>query len=218
MRKYHTPLGWPRRDPRHHRFPLPNSVWMYKLRPAEFVVLAYLCYRHSHSGTLAPTEKELAQNLSMGLVTVRKHLAALECKGLVTAQSSPAVHALTPGSKNFFTLPNEIFLLPLPSSAVMVYAYLLFIEDRRSHQCHPSYNSIAAHTGIAKNTAIKGIDALLEAGLITMEHSRYYDSRGMKWIGNNLYTILPVRGAVEAYHQRQLRRPLSPSVGRCMRQ
>ena len=205
MRKYRTPLGWPQRDSQRHRFPLPNSVWMYNLRPAEFVVLSYLCYRRSHGGMLALTEKELARNLSMGLVTVRKHLAPLEPKGLVTTQDSLSSNALNHSSKNFFTLPNEIFLLPLPSSAVMVYSYLLFIEDRRSHQCHPSYNSIANHVWIAKNTAIKSIDALLDAGLITMEHSRYYDSRGMKWIGNNLYTILPVRNAVDAYHQRQLR-------------
>ena len=28
----------------------------------------------------------------------------------------------------------------------------------------------------------------------------------MKWNGNNLYTILPIRAAVEAFYQRQLDR------------
>ena len=88
----------------------------------------------------------------------------------------------------------------------MVYAYLLLIEDRRTHTCHPSYNTIAAETGVTRNTAIKSISVLLDAGLITMEYSSYFDERGMKWTGNNLYTILPTQVAVGQFHQRQLHR------------
>ena len=40
-------------------------------------------------------------------------------------------------------------------------------------------------------------------GLITVEPSSYFDKRGMKWKGNNLYTILPVRSAVDTRHRRQ---------------
>ena len=36
---------------------------------------------------------------------------------------------------------------------------------------------------------------LLELGLIAVESSSYFDKRGMKWKGNNLYTILPMRAA-----------------------
>ena len=108
--------------------------------------------------------------------------------------------------KNFFTLPNEIFLLKLPPPAFMVYAYLLLIEDRKTHTCHPSYNTIAAETSLSKNTALKSIDILLEAGLITVEPSSYFDRRGMKWKGNNLYTILPINSAMDTFHQRQLRK------------
>ena len=57
----------------------------------------------------------------------------------------------------------------------------------------------------ARNTVIKSIGVLLDAKLIAMEHSRYYDQHGMKWKGNNLYTILPMQQAVDAYHQQQLR-------------
>ena len=59
---------------------------------------------------------------------------------------------------------------------------------------------------MTKNTAMKSIGILLDAGLINMEHSRYFDQRGMKWKGNNLYTILPTQRAVDAFHQRQLDR------------
>ena len=86
----------------------------------------------------------------------------------------------------------------------MIYAYLLLIEDRRTHTCHLSYNTIAAATDLAKNTVMKGISTLSELNLITVEASSYFDKRGMKWKGNNLYTILPVRSAVDTFHRRQL--------------
>lgn len=88
----------------------------------------------------------------------------------------------------------------------MVYAYLLLIEDRKTHTCHPSYNTIAAETGLSKNTALKSISTLLESGLITVEPSSYFDKHGMKWTGNNLYTILPINSAMDTFHQRQLRK------------
>ncbi len=86
----------------------------------------------------------------------------------------------------------------------MVYAYLLLIEDRRTHTCHPSYNTIAAATSVAKNTVLKSIGVLEEMGLITVEPSSYLDKHGMKWKGNNLYTILPIKIAVDKFNQRQL--------------
>lgn len=95
-------------------------------------------------------------------------------------------------------------MLRLPPSAFLVYAYLLLIEDRRTHTCHPSCNTIAAATGMEKNTAMKSINALLRMGLIAVEPSSYFDKRGLKWMGNNLYTILPAGVAMDAFYQRQL--------------
>ena len=111
----------------------------------------------------------------------------LVTKGIVSEDGTPALKC---EDVKFFTLPNEVFLLRLPPSAFMVYAYLLLIEDRRTHNCHPSYNTISAATGVSKNTAMKSIGTLLEMGLITAESSRYFDKRGMKWKGNNLYGLL----------------------------
>ena len=201
MRKYTSIIGWPRRDPRHYRFPLPNAVWEYKLKPIEFVILSYLCCQHSHGGANLSLEM-IAKGIHMTMVTVKKYLVSLVDRGLITNEYTPAFQCAD--SKQFFTLPNEIFLLNLPPSAFMVYAYLLLIEDRRTHTCHPSYNTIAAETGMTKNTAMKSIGVLLDAGLIDMEHSQYFDKCGMKWKGNNLYTILPTQVAVGQFHQRQL--------------
>ena len=203
MRKYTPIIGWPRRDPRHYRFPLPNAVWNYKLKPVEFVLLSYLCCQHSHGGTNLSLEM-IAKSIHVTAGTVKKYLSGLVGRKLITDELSLAPAFQNTDDRKFFTLPNEIFLLSLPPSAFMVYAYLLLIEDRRTHTCHPSYNTIAAETGMTKNTAMKSIGTLLDAGLIGMEHSQYFDNRGMKWKGNNLYTILPTQAAVDQFHQRQL--------------
>ena len=185
--------------------PLPNAVWDYKLKPIEFVILSYLSCQHSHGGTSLSPEI-IAKGIHMTVGTVKKYLSSLVSRELITDGWSLAPTFQRTGNRKFFTLPNEIFLLNLPPSAFTVYAYLLLIEDRRTHTCHPSYNTIAAETGMAKNTAMKSIAVLLDAGLITMEYSSYFDKRGMKWTGNNLYTILPTQRAMDAFHQRQLDR------------
>ena len=148
----------------------------------------------------------IANGVHSTVSTVKKYIASLVSKGLITSKWSPAASLQCNSCKNFFTLPNEIFLLKLPPPAFMVYAYLLLIEDRKTHTCHPSYNTIAAETSLSKNTALKSIDILLEAGLITVEPSSYFDRHGMKWKGNNLYTILPINSAMDTFHQRQLRK------------
>lgn len=201
MRKRTSSLGWPRRDPRHYRFPIPNAVWKYKLRPVEFVIFSYLCYHYSCNQRNTHTPETIATGIRMATGTVKKQLAGLVGRGLVSVDGTPTLKCET---GRFFTLPNEVFLLNLLPSAFLVYAYLLLIEDRQTHTCHPSYNTIATATGLSKNTVLKSIGVLLEKGLITVEATSYFDQRGMKWNGNNLYTILPVRVAVDAFHQRQL--------------
>lgn len=202
MRKYTPLIGCLRRNPRHSRFPIPNTAWAYNLKPIEFVILSYLCCCRSHkSSRIEIIARTIASAVHLTEVTVKKYLDSLSAKELVSEDGTPTLNCK---DDKFFTLPNEIFLLKLSPSAFMVYAYLLLIEDRKTHTCHPSYNTIAAVTGLAKNTAMKSINTLLEMGLIAVEPSSYFDKRGMKWTGNNLYTILPTQRAVDTFHQQQL--------------
>lgn len=203
MRKHRIPLGWPRRDPRHYRFPVLNEVWAYKLRPAEFLILSYLCYRQAHDrGKKKFGVQVVADSLHLTVATVEKHLTALASKGLVTEDGALTLKC---EAGKFFSLPNEVFLLALPPSAFLVYAYLLYCEDRRTHQCHPSYRTIAWATGLSLNTVVKSVSMLAEKSLIAVERSCWFNEQGMKRNGNNIYTILPTRVAVEDVHQRQLR-------------
>ncbi len=203
MRKHRALLGWPRRDPRHYRFAVPNEVWEYKLRPTEFQILSYLCYRQAHDREgKAVSAKAVADSLHLTTATVEKHLATLVGKGLVTEDGALTLKCAT---GKFFSLPNEVFLLALPPSAFLVYAYLLYCEDRRTHQCHPSYRTIAGSTGLSLNTVVKSVGILADKGLITVERSSWFNEVGLKRNGNNIYTILPTRAAVEDCHQRQMR-------------
>ena len=45
--------------------------------------------------------------------------------------------------KNYFPVPNEVFLLGLSPGELAVYSYLLFCEDRSTYQCWPSFKTIA---------------------------------------------------------------------------
>lgn len=205
MRRHSPLIGWPMRDSRRHRFSMPNEIWDQKLRPIEFTIFSYLCYYQSHNPPDQITLQIIANGVHSTESTVKKYIESLTSKGLITRGQALTANLQCSSCKNFFTLPNEIFLLKLPPSAFMIYAYLLLIEDRKTNTCHPSYNTIATATGMSKNTVLKSIGTFLESGLITMEPSSYFDKSGMKWKGNNLYTILPIYSAVDIFHQRQLR-------------
>ena len=106
--------------------------------------------------------------------------------------------------KNFFSLPNELFFLNIGHGAITVYAYLLYCEDRRTHQCHPSYRTIAAAVHLTVSTVVKHIAKLADKQFIAVDNTAYIDKHGMKWNGNNCYTILPIQQAADAFYQRQL--------------
>ncbi len=111
MRKRYVPLGWPHRDPRHHRFALPNAVWDYHLRPVEFVIFSYLCYCNAHSQVDRVAPEVVAEGVYLTVTSVKKYLTGLLDKGLVTdGWSLPPALQIT-NSEKFFTLPNEVFLL-----------------------------------------------------------------------------------------------------------
>ena len=73
MRRHRVPVGWPKLDPRHYRFPLPNAVWEYDLKPTEFVILSYLCCCHCHHHNAEKISAEaVAKAVHMTTGTVKK--------------------------------------------------------------------------------------------------------------------------------------------------
>lgn len=72
---------------------------------------------------------------------------------------------------HFFSLPNEIFLLGLAHGELAVYCYLKYLENRKTHQCWPSYRNIGKAVGMSENTVRKYVAMLEEHGLITTAYT-----------------------------------------------
>ena len=193
-----------KRDVSKYRFALPNNIWTRNLKAPAFAVLAYLQYRHCRRFSSVITLEELAERIRMSIETAKACVETLINHKLLTVDLVPILPNIKGGK--FFTVPDEVFYLGLGHGAITVYAYLLCCEDRRTHQCHPSYNTISSAVDLAVNTVMKHISTLADKQLITVERTSYIDNKGMKWNGNNLYTILPIQQVLDTFYQQQLDR------------
>ena len=108
------------------------------------------------------------------------------------------------GNGNFFSLPNEIFLLGLSSGELAVYSYLRRCENRTTHQCWPSYKTIGKAVSMSENTVRKYTLRLEKRGLISTEPTEVVTESGRTRNGNLRYTLRPVREWIAAHYDRQL--------------
>ena len=106
--------------------------------------------------------------------------------------------------KRYFPLPNEIFCLDLSAGEIAVYAYLMFCEDRKTFQCHPSFSTIGEAVGMSNNTVKKYVRGLEHKGLITTEHTKIKTRDGRVHNGSLLYTLKPIEPIEERYFQKVL--------------
>mgnify|MGYP000950443562 FL=1 len=108
------------------------------------------------------------------------------------------------GIGNYFSLPNEIFLLGLNAGELAVYSYLKRCEDRKTHQCWPSYRTIGQAVRMSENTVRKYTLCLEERGLISTEPTEITTRAGQKRNGNLLYTLRPIQEVIDEHYDRQL--------------
>ena len=97
---------------------------------------------------------------------------------------------------HYFLLPNEIFTLGLSPGELSVYAYLIYCEDRQTHQCWPSIGRVSQYTGMSANTVAKYIRQLEEKRLIDVEPTKVRTKEGMVRNGTLQFTIRPFQEAV----------------------
>ena len=114
------------------------------------------------------------------------------------------VYEASPSAKYFFLLPNELFDLELNVYEIVIYAYLMRIEDRKTFQSFASYATIASALGISANTVGKYVRELEEHGLIRTEQTKVIIKNGTKRNGCLMYYILPIKNAVELYQKKKL--------------
>ena len=102
--------------------------------------------------------------------------------------------------KNYFPMPNEIFMLGLCAGEISVYSYLLYRENRETFQCWPSYKTIGKAVDMSPNTVRKYVMALEEKALISTEPTSVYTQSGQKRNGSPLYTIRPIQEALNQFY------------------
>ena len=106
----------------------------------------------------------------------------------------------------FFLLPNEVFFWGLTPSELSVYAYLRCRENRKTHQCWPSYHNIAEAVHLSPKTVRKCVCALADKGLVFTENTSIITKDGRKRNGTLRYTILDPHAVMEAHHLAQIDR------------
>ena len=109
--------------------------------------------------------------------------------------------------RNQFIMPNQIMQLDLNATALAIYFYLRYIEDRKTYQCYPSYRTIGKALKIkSKGTVAKYVRELEDKCLIYTEPTEIILKNGKKQNGNLKYTIRPIQDAVEYFHQQQMKK------------
>lgn len=109
--------------------------------------------------------------------------------------------------RNQFIMPNQIIQLDLNATALAIYFYLRYIEDRKTYQCYPSYRTIGKALKIKSITTVaKYVRELEDKCLIYTEPTEIILKNGKKQNGNLKYTIRPIQDAVEYFHQQQMKK------------
>ena len=109
--------------------------------------------------------------------------------------------------RNQFIMPNQIIQLDLNATALAIYFYLRYIEDRKTYQCYPSYRTIGKALNIKSITTVaKYVRELEDKCLIYTEPTEIILKNGKKQNGNLKYTIRPIQDAVEYFHQQQMKK------------
>ena len=108
------------------------------------------------------------------------------------------------GRGNFFSLPNEVFLLGLSAGELSVYSFLKRCENRKTHQCWPSIKTIGQAVGMSENTVRKYIRRLEARELITTEPTEVITRASGRRNGNLLFTLRPIQEVIDEHYDRQL--------------
>ncbi len=107
--------------------------------------------------------------------------------------------------RNVFIISNYIMQLDISTTALAIYFYLMYIEDRKTYQCYPSYKTIGKALKIkSKGTVAKYVRELEDKCLIYTEPTEVILKDGKKRNGNLKYTIRPIQDALEHFYHEQM--------------
>ena len=107
--------------------------------------------------------------------------------------------------RNVFIISNYVMQLDISATALAIYFYLMYIEDRKTYQCYPSYKTIGKALKIkSKGTVAKYVRELEDKCLIYTEPTEVILKDGKKRNGNLKYTIRPIQDALDHFYHEQM--------------
>lgn len=193
---------------RQHYFLLPKEIFLCDLNYMDIAVFVFL--RHGESRRFKPhwpTQKSIARGTKLCENSVRAAMRRLESSGLIEDQRTVfcGMDAAQCCGQYFF-LPRQIIFLDLTSKELAIYAYLMYLEDRFTNQCWPSYKTIGKNVGVRSANTIRKFVRMLEwKNLIFTEQTFLLRPDGTVRNANLRYTIRPILDALDFRHQRQVR-------------
>jgi sugar-specific transcriptional regulator trmB len=95
--------------------------------------------------------------------------------------------------------------LGLGAGEIAVLAFLMYCEDRKTYQCHPSYSTIGSACGMSNNTVKKYVGSLVRKGFLCTKPTMVKTRDGRSHNGSLCYTIRPIQPLEENYNEEQLR-------------
>ena len=95
-------------------------------------------------------------------------------------------------------------MLGLSHGELAVYCYLKYLENRKTHQCWPSYRNIGKAVGMSENTVRKYVAMLEARGLITTAYTTMRTKDGRPMNGHLMYTICPFHEVVNDHYRVQM--------------
>ena len=101
-------------------------------------------------------------------------------------------------------MPKAVFRLGLDYGEIALLAFLMYCEDRKTFQCHPSYATIGEAIGMSNNTVKKYVDSLERKGFIYTEPTMVSTRDGRAHNGSLQYTLQPIKPLEEAYFEKQI--------------
>ena len=110
----------------------------------------------------------------------------------------------SPAEGNYFMVPNSALQMDLSGGEILLYACLLYYEDRRTHTCYPSFREIGERIGMSKNTVMKYLRSLEKRGLVETEQTLIRTKSGEVHNGTLKYHITPIAPIKKAHDEKEL--------------
>ena len=215
---------YPDRDVLKDFFIVSNRVFYLGLNQNEIGVYSYLMSIVNHKTHECLSQIELIGKAleikSRSVIT--KTFCSLVEKGLITVEKTVLqskdgskekkylgfhVQPFRESFEDFFMIPKEIFYMDLQRIELVVYFYLISIEDHKTFESYTKMSTIGKAIDInSRNTIAKAIKGLVEKRLITTENTKVQSKNGRVQNGCLRFHIRPIEEAIRAYHEREIER------------